>query len=96
MKMPVYKLEPIKGTEEHPDWLVSSVPPTPVWLRAGNADHARQRMHLATFATGLAPGALLKAPWVNAGLVRCSEDASYDVPPDKALMANGKISITLT
>ncbi len=93
--MPVYKLEPVEGTEEHSDWWASSVPPTPVWLRASNANHARQRMHLATYATTWVPSEVLNAPWTNAELVRCTEDKSRDVPPDKALLANGKISIKL-
>jgi hypothetical protein len=45
--MPVYKLEPIEGTEGHSDWRASSLPPTPVWLQAGNSNHARQRIHFA-------------------------------------------------
>jgi hypothetical protein len=94
--MPVYKLEPIEGTEEHTDWWASSVPPTPVWLRAGNANHARQRMHLATYATAFVPGGVLSGPWVDATLVRCTEDQSRDVPPDKALLANGQISLKLS
>jgi hypothetical protein len=93
--MPVYKLEPIEGTEGHTDWWASCLPPTPVWLRAGNADHARQRMHLATYSNVWVPGEVLNAPWVNAALVRCTEDSSRDVPPDKALLANGKISLNL-
>lgn len=93
--MPVYKLEPLNGTEEHTDSWASCLPPTPVWLRAGNANHARQRMDLAIYATALVPGWLVNAPWVNATLVRCTEDQSRAVPPDRALLANGQISLKL-
>ncbi len=94
--MPVYKLEPIEGTEGNGDWVASSLPPTPVWVRAGNSDHARQRMHIATHATPLTLGdKMLCAPWINTALVRCTEDASWDVPANVALLANGKITIKL-
>jgi hypothetical protein len=52
-------------------------------------------MHLATYATTLAPGKVSKPPWINDALVNCSEDTSHEVPPDVALLANGKISIRL-
>ena len=92
--MPIYKLEPIEGTEGHRDWWASSLPPTPVWVRAVNSDHARQRMHLATIA--VVPGKKrFCAPWINAALVRCSEDRSREVPANVAIFANGKITIKL-
>ena len=93
--MPVYKLEPVEGTEGNSDWWASSLPPTPVWVRAGNPNHARQRMHLATYATTFVPGSVVSAPWVNAALVTCTEDQSREVPADRALLANGKISLKL-
>ena len=93
--MPVFKLEPIEGTEEHGDWWTSSLSPTPVWLRADNADQARQRMHLATCSTVCVPLAAAGTPWANAELVRCTEDTSLDPPSGIALLANGKISIKL-
>jgi hypothetical protein len=92
--MPIYKLEPIEGAEGHKDWWASTLPPTSVWLRAVNSDHARQRMHLAT--TTFPPGKKgVRAPWMNAALVRCVEDRSRDVPANVAMFANGKITIKL-
>jgi hypothetical protein len=91
--MPVYKLEPIKGTEDHRDWLASSLSPTPVWLRANNCTHARQRMHNATKVM-LASEEV--APWISTELVRCMEDPSFEVAHDKALLANGNITINLS
>ena len=93
--MPIYKLEPIEGTEGHKDWWASSLPPTSVWLRAGNSSHARQRIHLATYSATSVQGEVTNAPWVNADLVRCTEDASLDVPSNMALLANGKITLKL-
>jgi hypothetical protein len=52
-------------------------------------------MHLATYATTFAPGCIHSAPWVNASLVTCTEVQIGDVPRDKALLANGKISLKL-
>jgi hypothetical protein len=93
--MPVFRLEPIESRVRDGDWSASSLSPTPVLLRAGNANHARQRIHLATYSTTLVFGEVVKAPWVNPALVRCSEDESRDVPPDRALLANGQISLKL-
>ena len=80
--MPIYKLEPIEGTEEHNDWWASTLSPTPVWVQAGDPDHARLRMHLATTTFVLGKEGLC-APWINAALVRCIEDASWDAPPTR-------------
>ena len=92
--MPVYKLEPIEGTENHGDWWASSLSPTTVWVRAHDPDHARHRMHVAT-RMALASDEGIKAPWISAALVRCTEDSSFEVPSDKALLANGKITIEI-
>jgi hypothetical protein len=93
--MPTYKLEPIDGTQEHTDWWASILPPIPVWLRAINADHARQRIHLATSAPDVVPGEVIKAPWANPELVTCTEDASHVPPVNAAVFANGKIMLKL-
>jgi hypothetical protein len=51
-------------------------------------------MHLAT--TTFPPGKKgVRAPWMNAALVRCVEDRSRDVPANVAMFANGKITIKL-
>ena len=93
--MPIYKLEPIAGTEGHKDWWASSLAPTPVWLRAGNSNHARQRIHQATYVTTCIPGDRLCAHWVNAALLKCTEDASHGVPANVAMIANGRITLKL-
>jgi hypothetical protein len=93
--MPTYKLEPVESRMRDSDWSVSTLAPTAVVLCAGNENHARQRMHPATYSGAFASSDVLSAPWVNTALVRCTEDQSRDVPPDKALIANGKISINL-
>jgi hypothetical protein len=93
--MPTYKLQPIDGLQDHSDWRDSILPPTPVWLRAINADHARQRIHLATSATDIMPGEVIKAPWVNAALVNCTEDEAHIPPVNAAVFANGKITLKL-
>jgi hypothetical protein len=92
--MPVYKLDPIWGKEGHGDWQFSTLAPTPVWVRADNPEQARHRIHLAT-RTELISVEGIKAPWINAQLVKCIEDASFDVPSDVAFLANGKITIKL-
>jgi len=92
--MPIYKLEPIAGTEGHKDWWASTLPPTPVWLQANDSDHARQRMHLATTTLDAAKKDVC-APWTNVALVKCIEDRSREVPANVALFANGKITIKL-
>jgi hypothetical protein len=92
--MPIYKLEPIAGTEGHADWCASTLPPTAVWLHANDSDHARQRMHLAT--TSFPPGnKQVCAPWTNVALVNCIEDRSREIPANVASFANGKITIKL-
>jgi hypothetical protein len=95
--MPIYKLEPIAGTEGHEDWRASSVPPVPVWVRAINPDHARQRMRLATTERPIHSlgNHIPYNPWSNAALVRCTEDTAWDVPANAALFANGKIKLQL-
>jgi len=92
--VPIYKLEPIEGTERHADWWASTLAPTLVWVRAANPDHARHRMHLAT--TTFPPDQKnVCAPWTNVALIKCIEDQSREVPANVALFANGKITIKL-
>ena len=94
--MPIYRLEPIKGTEQHHYWLTSVVPPVPVWVHADSPDLARQRMQSAI--REVSPNAKrgeVHTPWVEAALVSCTEDASHHVPRDRALFANDKITLKL-
>lgn len=95
--MPIYRLEPIKGTERHNYWLTSVVPPVPVWVHANSPDLARQRMQSAVrevYSNAL--HGEVHTPWVETSLVSCTEDASHYVPPDRALFANDKIILKLS
>ena len=49
--MPIYRLEPIEGLQEHNAWRASHVGPMAVWVRARDCDDARQKMQLATITT---------------------------------------------
>jgi len=48
--MPVYRLEPVVGTENHVDWRASSVPPQAIWVCADEPTNARGKVQLATVA----------------------------------------------
>jgi hypothetical protein len=69
-----------------------------VWVRASDADDARQKIHLATITTaeGYEAGELVpsSSPWLNSTVVSCDEDDARDVPAGVALLGNGK-TITL-
>jgi len=94
--MPIYKLEPIEGTERHPYWMTSVIPPMPVWVHASSADVARQRMQSAVREISANKGrGKPYTPWVEAALVSCTQDESHHVPRDRALFANDKITLRL-
>jgi hypothetical protein len=96
--MPVYKLEPVEGLEDHNDWRASGIGTMAVWVRASDPDDARQQIHLATISSveAFESGELVPAgsPWLNSAVVSCDEDPSRDVPAGCALLGNGK-TITL-
>jgi hypothetical protein len=96
--MPIYKLEPVEGLENHNDWRASGIGTMAVWVRASDPDDARQKIHLATITTvaGYETGELVpySSPWLNSTVVSCDEDDSRDVPAGVALLGNGK-TITL-
>ena len=96
--MPIYKLEPVEGLENHNDWRASGVGTMAVWVRASDPDDARQTIHLATITTvaGYDAGELVpySSPWLNSTVVSCDEDDSRDVSAGVALLGNGK-TITL-
>ena len=95
--MPIYRLEPIEGLQEHNAWRASHVGPMAVWVRAKDCDDARQKMQLATITTveGFEAEQLVPhSPWSNSAVVSCDEDNSRDVPAGVALLGNGK-TITL-
>lgn len=92
--MPVYKLEPIEGPEDHNAWRASGIGPMAVWVHARDPDDARQKIHLATItsvagyeADALIPGS---SPWLNSAVVTVDEDDSREVPAGMALLGNGK------
>jgi hypothetical protein len=95
--MPIYRLEPIEGTEKHHYWRKSIIPPMPVWVHATNPDHARQRIHLATIESPASTSSAKRfhSPWAYNALVRCTEDTSRSVPMDVAMLANGKITLKI-
>jgi hypothetical protein len=94
--MTIYRLEPIEGTEQHPYWRMSIVPPVPVWVQASTPDLARQRMQSAARETPLnAKRDEVRTPWVDASLVSCTEDRSHYVPAGRAIFANDKITLRL-
>ncbi len=94
--MPVYRLEPLEGTEGHSDWRASHIIMV-VWLRARDSEDARQKMAraVATTMEGYEAGQLIPySPWLNSAVVSCDEDDARDVPDGVALLGNGK-TITL-
>lgn len=74
--MPVYRLTPVKGTEESPQWRASSIKPHCLWIVASNEHEARREVAKATVCDG-APETL--APWKDTELVSCVYDDSKDV-----------------
>src|SRR5579863_2030305 len=92
--MPIYRLDPIAGTERHHYWATSVIPPIPVWLHANSPDLARQRMQSAV--REISPTKQCQkaeSPWAEAALVSCTQDESHYVPRDRALFANDKITL---
>jgi hypothetical protein len=91
--MPVYKLEPVETLADHNDWRMSGIGAMAVWVRAADADAARQAIHMATITTikQLDDDAMLPAgsPWLNSAVVTCDQDDSKDVPEGVALLGNG-------
>lgn len=90
--MPVYRLEPVAGTEGHIDWRASSVPPQAIWVRADEAMNARGKIQLATVAAynAIAGQPASYSPWVNPKLTTCDEDTTHDPGHGVALRADGK------
>jgi hypothetical protein len=94
--VPIYRFEPIEGTDRHQYWHTSAIPLIPVWVNANSPDLARQRMQSAVreISTNKKRGNACK-PWVEAALVRCTPDDSQSVPRNRALFANDKITLKL-
>jgi hypothetical protein len=92
--MPVYRLEPVEGLQNHQAWQASGIGMMVVWVRAKNPDEARRKVHLATLSTVAAfeAGELVPAssPWLNSALVDCDEDDAHPVPQGVALLGNGR------
>lgn len=79
--MPVYRLTPVEGTEQSPQWFVSSIHPHCVWVQARDEYEARSVVARAT-AVGRAPAQpQTLAPWKDPELVSCEYDDSKDVAP---------------
>jgi hypothetical protein len=74
--MPVYRLTPLEGTEQSPQWRASSMRPYCLWVRARDEHDARSAVAKATAMPG---GPETLAPWKDAELVACEYDDSKDV-----------------
>ena len=74
--MPVYRLTPVKGTEQSPQWVASSIKPHCLWVVASNEHEARRQVAKATAREG-APETL--APWKDTELVSCVYDDSKEL-----------------
>jgi len=74
--MPVYRLTPVRGTEQSPQWRASSIRPHCLWILARDEIEARREVARATTCAGV-PETL--APWKDAELVSCEYDDRKDV-----------------
>jgi hypothetical protein len=76
MNMPVYRLTPVEGTEQSPQWRASSIRPHCLWVLARDEHEARRAVAKATTCTGVPE---MLAPWKDTELVSCEYDDSKDV-----------------
>lgn len=90
--MPVYRLEPVAGEEDHKDWRASSIPPLAVWVRADNEQQARERVQLAGLAAyrGTEGMPISVSPWVQPHLTLCELDVAHDPGDHVILRSDGK------
>lgn len=73
--MPVYRLTPVEGTEDSPQWRASSIKPHCLWIVA--RDEYEARLEVAK-ATCMGDSDTL-APWKDSELVSCEYDDSKDL-----------------
>ncbi len=77
--MPVYRLTPLEGSENSPQWRASSMRPYCLWVQANDEFEARRQVAKAT-AVELSPDEPdTLAPWKDAELVACEYDDSKDI-----------------
>jgi len=74
--MPVYRLTPVQGTEQSPQWRASSIKPHCLWIVASNEHEARRAVAKATVRDGTSE---TLAPWKDSELVSCVYDDSKDL-----------------
>jgi len=74
--MPVYRLTPVQGTEENPQWRASSIKPHCLWIVASDEHEARREVAKATACNGAFE---TLAPWKDTELVSCVYDDSKDL-----------------
>jgi hypothetical protein len=79
MKMPVYRLTPLEGSERSPQWRASSMRPYCLWIQAHDEYEARRKVAMATAVARLSGEPETLAPWKDSELVACEYDDSRDV-----------------
>lgn len=75
--MPIYRLTPLDGTENCPQWRASSMRPCCLWIQAADEVEARRRVAQATAVAGAQEETL--APWKDSELVACERDDGKDL-----------------
>jgi hypothetical protein len=90
--MKIYCLEPVPGSETHPNWKTSTLEPTRAWVQADSPDDARRKLHLNTWIAVETPG--LSSPWKDETLTECKEDRpGFQVPEGIIVSSYGTITV---
>jgi hypothetical protein len=88
--MPVFRLDPIPTTLNHPRWQRSSVTEC-VWVKADSRDDARAKVANATLAYASRTGWIMFSPWYDDSFATCAMDtARTDIPEGAIIKANGQ------
>jgi hypothetical protein len=74
-KMPVYRLTPVQGTENSPQWRASSIRPHCLWIVARDEIEARREVAKATCSEAIET----LAPWKDSELVSCEYDETKNL-----------------
>lgn len=74
--MPVYRLTPVQGTEESPQWRASTIRPHCLWIVARDEVEARREVAKATTSDGAID---TLAPWKDPELVTCEYDETKNL-----------------
>lgn len=90
--MPIYRLDPVEGKEDDPNWQASTLRSNGCWVRAGSKMDARQKVNVATIiATERDPRRpIATSPWMNPDLTICKKDEpGIEVPEGVVVTASG-------